>query len=60
VKLYLTPTTKIEDIQVKFTSKKHAIDKVASEELITLPVKRGKGQPRKNLNITIFLQDNNA
>jgi hypothetical protein len=35
VKLYLTPTTKIEDIQVKSTSKGHTIDEVASEELAT-------------------------
>jgi beta-galactosidase/beta-glucuronidase len=60
VKLYFTPTTKIEDIQVKFTSKGHAIDEIASKELATLLVKRGKGRPRKNPNITIFLQDNNA
>jgi hypothetical protein len=55
VKPYLTPTTKIEDIQVEFTSEKHAIDEVAGEELATLPVKRGRGRPRKNPNITIFL-----
>jgi hypothetical protein len=55
MKLYLTPTTKIEDIQVKFTSKKHIIDEVASEELATLLVKRNKRRPRKNFNIIIFL-----
>jgi hypothetical protein len=55
IKLYLTLTTKIEDIQVKSTSEGHAIDEVASEELVTLPVKRSKGRPRKNLNIIIFL-----
>jgi hypothetical protein len=61
VKLYLTPTTKIEDIRVKSTGEKHATKEFASapisEELTPLPVKRGKGQPRKNPNITIFLQD---
>jgi hypothetical protein len=62
VKLYLTPTTKIEDIQVKFTGKKHATKEFASalvsEEPTPLLVKRGKGRLRKNPNITIFLQDN--
>jgi hypothetical protein len=59
VKLYLT---KIEDIQVKFTGKKHATKEFASalvsEEPTPLLVKRGKGRLRKNPNITIFLQDN--
>jgi hypothetical protein len=62
IKLYFTLVlvTQIEAIQVKFTGKGHAIDEVASEELVTLPVKRSKGQLRKNPNITIFLQDNNT
>jgi hypothetical protein len=55
MKLYLTPTTEIEDIQVESTSEGYTIDEVASEELTTLPVKRGRGRPRKNPNITIFL-----
>jgi hypothetical protein len=59
IKLYLTPTTKIEDIQVKFTSEKYTakefISALVGEELTPLLVKRGKGQPRKNLNIIIFL-----
>ena len=62
IKLYFTLilVTQIEAMQVKFTSKGHAIDKVAGEELVTLLVKRGRGRPRKNPNITIFLQDDNA
>jgi hypothetical protein len=63
IKLYLTPTTKIEDIQVKSTSKKHAakefISTLIGKELTPLLVKRSRGQLRKNPNITIFLQDNN-
>ena len=59
VKLYFTPTTKIEDIRVKFISEKHATKEFASalvgEELTPLLVKRGKGRPRKNPNIIIFL-----
>jgi hypothetical protein len=46
VKLYLTPTIKIEDIQVKFTSKKHTAKEFASalvnEKLMPLLVKRSK------------------
>ena len=62
IKPYFTPTTKIEDIQVKFTSKKHIAKEFASalvnKELTPLLVKHSKGRPRKNPNITIFLQDN--
>jgi hypothetical protein len=61
VKLYLTPTTKIEDIRVESTGEKHATEEFAGapvgEEPTPLPVKRGRGRPRKNPNITIFLQD---
>jgi hypothetical protein len=63
IKLYLTPTTKIEDIQVKSTSEKHAakefISTLIGKELTPLLVKRSRGRLRKNPNITIFLQDNN-
>ena len=59
VKLYLTPTTKIEDIQVEFTGEKHAAEEFIStlvgEELTPLLVKRGRGRLRKNPNIIIFL-----
>jgi len=47
IKLYLTPTTKMEPLS-----------KESSTKLIALPVKRGKGQLRKNFNIFIFLQNN--
>ena len=47
IKLYFTLTTKIEPLS-----------KESSTILIALLVKRGKGRLRKNLNISIFLQDN--
>ena len=47
IKLYFTLTTKIEPLS-----------KESSTKLIALLVKRGKGRLRKNLNISIFLQDN--
>jgi hypothetical protein len=59
VKLYFTLTTKIEDIRVEFTGKKHATKEFASalvsEELTPLLVKRSRGRLRKNPNIIIFL-----
>jgi hypothetical protein len=61
VKLYLTPTTQIKGIKVKLATKpeqltNRLVDKELASELITLLVKRSKGQPRKNPNITVFLQ----
>ena len=51
VKLYLTLTTQIKGIKVEPTGEEF------SAKLIPLPVKRGKGRPRKNPKIIIFLQD---
>jgi hypothetical protein len=48
IKLYLTPTTQIEGIKVKLANG-------TSKEPAPLLVKRGKGQPRKNPNIIVFL-----
>jgi hypothetical protein len=59
IKLYFTPTTQIEGIKVELasrTSKKPASK--PSKELAPLLVKRNKRQLRKNLHITIFLQNN--
>jgi hypothetical protein len=59
VKLYLTPTTKIEDIRVKFTSKKHITKEFAgalvNKELMPLLVKSSRGKLHKNTNIIIYL-----
>jgi hypothetical protein len=58
VKLYLVLDAQINSIIVKLTSKELTSDKLASKlskELAPLLVKLGKGQPRKNPNITIFL-----
>jgi hypothetical protein len=48
VKPYLTPTTQIE---VEPTNR-------PVDEPTILPVKRGRGRPRKNPEITVFLQNN--
>jgi hypothetical protein len=50
VKLYLTLTIN-ESIKVKL------IGKELTDELVL--VKRSRGRPRKNLNIIVFLQDDN-
>jgi hypothetical protein len=58
IKLYFTPITQIEGIKVELaggTSKEPASE--PSKELAPLLVKRGRGRPRKNLHITIFLQN---
>jgi hypothetical protein len=58
VKLYFTPTAQIEGIKVELASRTG--EEPASEpgeEFAPLPVKRGRGRPRKNLHITIFLQN---
>jgi hypothetical protein len=58
VKLYFTPIAQIEGIKVELasgTSKELASE--LGKELAPLLVKRGKGRPRKNLHITIFLQN---
>jgi hypothetical protein len=58
IKLYFTPIAQIEGIKVKLASKtsKEPTSEL-SKELMPLLVKRGKGQPRKNPYITIFLQN---
>jgi hypothetical protein len=58
IKLYFTPIAQIEGIKVELasrTSKELASE--LSEELALLLVKRGRGRLRKNLHITIFLQN---
>jgi hypothetical protein len=58
IKLYFTPIAQIEGIKVKLasrTSKELASE--PSKEFAALLVKRNKGRPRKNLHITIFLQN---
>jgi hypothetical protein len=59
VKLYLTPNTRIEGIKVELISGTSIkLASKPSKEPAPLLIKRGKGRPRKNLSITIFLQDN--
>jgi hypothetical protein len=58
VKPYFTPTAQIEGIEVELasrTSKEPASE--PSKEPAPLLVKRGRGRPRKNPHITIFLQN---
>jgi hypothetical protein len=58
VKLYLTPTAQIEGIEVELasgTGKEPASE--LGKELAHLLVKHGRGQLRKNLHITVFLQN---
>jgi hypothetical protein len=58
VKLYLILNARIEGIKVELISR--TSEELASKpgkELAPLLVKRGKGRLRKNLSITIFLQD---
>jgi len=58
IKLYFTPTAQIEGIKVELasgTSKELASE--PNKESAALLVKRGKGRPRKNPHITIFLQN---
>jgi hypothetical protein len=63
VKLYLTPITAINGIKVELanigieiTSEEFTY-KEPADKLTPLLVKRGKGRPRKNPNITVLLQD---
>jgi hypothetical protein len=58
VKLYFTPIAQIEGIKVKLASgtSKEPTSK-PNKESAPLLVKRGRGRPRKNLHITIFLQN---
>jgi len=49
IKLYFTLTTQIKGIKVELTSEE------SSAKLIPLLVKRGKGRPRKNPKIIVFL-----
>ena len=51
IKLYFTLTTQIKGIKVELISEE------SFAKLIPLLVKRGKGRPRKNLEIIVFLQD---
>jgi hypothetical protein len=58
IKLYFTPTTQIEGIKVELASKtSKELASKPSKEPAPLLVKRGKGRPRKNPHITIFLQN---
>jgi hypothetical protein len=52
IKLYLTSTAQIEGIKVKLAGE-------PGKEPTPLLVKREKGQPRKNPNIIVFLQEDN-
>jgi hypothetical protein len=62
IKLYLVLNIQIDNIKVKpinkdpikLTSKEFA-NGLVNKQLAPLLVKRGKGQPRKNLNIIVFL-----
>jgi hypothetical protein len=58
IKLYFTLIAQIKGIKVKLASKtSKELASKPSKELAPLLVKRSKGQPRKNLYITIFLQN---
>ena len=60
VKPYLVPDVQIDGIAVKPAGEEPTSDELASkpgEELAPLPVKRGRGRPRKNPNIIVFLQE---
>jgi hypothetical protein len=62
VKLYFIPNVQIDSIVVKLASEKLISDKLAnklSKELASLLIKRSKGQLYKNLDIIVFLQNNN-
>jgi hypothetical protein len=57
VKLYLVLDVQIDSIAVELASKELTSDELASKlgkELAPLLVKRGRGRPRKNPNITVF------
>ena len=60
VKLYLVLDVQINSIIIKLASKELTSNKLASKpskELAPLLVKRSRGRPRKNPNITVFLQE---
>jgi hypothetical protein len=58
IKLYFTPTAQIEGIKVELASRtsKELASKLG-KEFAPLLVKRNRGRLRKNLYITIFLQN---
>jgi hypothetical protein len=59
IKLYFTLITQIEGIKVELASKtSKELASKPNKELAPLLVKHGKGRLRKNLHITIFLQNN--